>query len=182
MELCSPKLFGCPDTAFHCFRVSQRWVFETQRAKPQTPPSSRSGRPWTQVISDGHVSLHQQKPVSLYCVCLFREIQEPQATGFNQDPRSLCGNWGSSTQDLGPLRFPNARRELIPIDRVSAPHVASCKRRLSRRQAHSSTGLLLMWNSELFGQGFFPVFIFSKEGKIIRGSLSGEVIWRDVAK
>ena len=27
--------------------------------------------------------------------------------------------------------------------------------------------------------GNFPVFPFSKEGKIIRGGLSGEVIWRD---
>lgn len=88
LELYSPKLFGCPSTAFHCFRVSQRWVFEPQRAKPQTPPSSGSGRPRTQVISDRPISLHRQKAVSPNWVCCFSEIQEPQTTDFNQDPRS----------------------------------------------------------------------------------------------
>lgn len=142
LELCSPKLFGCPNTAFHCFRVSQRWVFEPRRAKPQTPLSSRSGRSRTQVVSERHISLRQQKPVSLNGVCLFCEIQEPQAEGFNQDPRWPCGNWGSSTQDLGPRRLPNARRELVPTDGVERlpltwpPADAGCPEdRLAQAQA-----------------------------------------------
>lgn len=35
-----------------------------------------------------------------------------------------------------------------------------------------------MWNFQVFWSGIFQ-FPFSKEGKIIRGGLSGEVIWRD---
>lgn len=59
LELYSPKLFGRPKTAFHCFRVSQRWIFEPQRAKSQTPQSLGPGEPWTQVTSDRFISLHQ---------------------------------------------------------------------------------------------------------------------------
>lgn len=133
LELYSPELFDCPKTAFPCFRVSQRWVFELQGARPQTPPILGSGEPWTQVISDGPPSLHQQKSVGPNWVCLFSEIQEPQATGFNQD-NSLCGNWGSSTKDLVPLRFRNAGKlvstECLPLT------WPSCKRRLSQRQTH----------------------------------------------
>lgn len=33
-----------------------------------------------------------------------------------------------------------------------------------------------MWNFELFWKGFFPVFVFCKERKIIRGGLSAEVV------
>lgn len=84
-----PKRFGRPNTAFHCCRVSQRWAFESGRAKPQTPQSSRSARRWTQVISDRLTSLRQQKPVGLRWVRSFSDIQEPQTIGVNQDTRSV---------------------------------------------------------------------------------------------
>lgn len=156
LELYSPKLFGCPSTAFHCFRVSQRWVFEPRRAKPQTPPSSRSGKAWTQVISDGLISLRQQKPVSLNWVCLFSEIQEPQATYSNWDPRSVVmGAPQSRIWSHLDFQMPG---ELVPTDRVSPAHVASCKRRLSRIQARSSAGPHLMWNFELLAGFFQPPF------------------------
>lgn len=72
----------------------------------------------------------------------------------------------------------------MPGRLVSTDRLSACSRGLLRTQTLQKTDspkckppLNVEFPSLLAGN--FPVFPFSKEGKIIRGGLSGEVIWRD---
>lgn len=104
------------------------------------------------------------------------ETQEAQRAGFNQKACSMVigAPRAQIWSHLG-FQMPGV---LVSTDRVSEAHVAACKCGLSRRQPHSLPGAGLFFNVE-FGallEGIFPVFVFCKEGKVIRGGLSGEVV------
>ena len=167
----SPELFGRPNTAFPSFQVSQRWVFEPWRAKPQPAWRQGSGRPRTQVTS-GQACFSIHRSLQLDRVC---SVRGPGSSGHWVSPgHSLCGNRGSSTLGLLPLRFPNARPACVHRKRVCA-HVAACKRRPSGRDSPKGRPPVNVGFWTLLA-GDFPVFIFWKEGKIIRGSLSEDIV------
>lgn len=156
LELGSPKLCGHVQTEF----ISEfpRGGF-LDLTEPSPRPLGARGQEgprhrWFQVLK----CLYQQKPVSPNWVCLFRAIQEPQAAGFNQDTGSVVTGAPQPRiwSHLG-FQMPG---KLVSTERVSAAHVASCKRRPSRKQTRPSAGLLLMWNFKVFWAGNFPVFAF----------------------
>lgn len=85
-----PKAFWLPPKQLSIVSEFPRDGFLSPREpNPRPLLSPGSGGPWTQVISDRLPCLHQQKSVSPNWLCLVSEIQEPPATGFNQDTRAV---------------------------------------------------------------------------------------------
>lgn len=87
---------------------------------------------------------------------------------------SLCGNWGFLILGLFLFRFLNVRSVCVYRKRVCV-YVVVCKRRSFGRD--SSKGRFFVnvgfW---IFLVGDFLVFIFWKEGKIIRGSFFEDIV------